>query len=235
MAGETNGTTTETHAILNHQVPTLIGPTRTDNNNKKQKRLSNEDDCPIHGAVHKWGQCHQNQYGDNFRPRRTAPSNSSHHTSNSSYWSQGTRPYEPTPPSQVYFNQGNSETGSHISTPSHSNYQNGSTTYRDRTHHDYPPRENYYVSYNTNKITIEEEDFLPEGTMLIKILNKQTVALFGLCLFDSGSTSMLMNERAIPHFVKPFIGETQQVTTTQVTYDSNDFFLHRANLLPGIL
>ena len=35
---------------------------------------------------------------------------------------------------------------------------------------------------------------------------------------------MLIYERVIPPFVKPFIGETQQVTTTQGTYDSNDFF-----------
>ena len=181
----------------------------TDNSNTKRKRLSNEDDCPIHGAVHKWGQCHQNQYGDNFRPRHTAPSNSSHHISNSSYWSQGTRLYESTPPSQVYFNQGNSESGSHLSTPSHSNYQGGPTTYRDRNYHDYPSRENYYVSYDTDNKTIEENDFLPEGTMLIKILNKQTVALFGLCLFDSGSTGTLINECDIPHFVKPLLGETQ--------------------------
>ena len=57
----------------------------TDNNNKKRKRLTNEDDCPIHGAVHKWDQYHQNQYGYNFGPHRTAPSKSSHHTSTSSY------------------------------------------------------------------------------------------------------------------------------------------------------
>ena len=32
----------------------------------KRKKLTNDDDCPIHGWHHKWAQCHQNQYGDNF-------------------------------------------------------------------------------------------------------------------------------------------------------------------------
>ena len=27
----------------------------------KKEKLANEDDCPIHGSSHKWGQCHQNQ------------------------------------------------------------------------------------------------------------------------------------------------------------------------------
>ena len=35
-----------------------------------QKRLDNEADCPLHGGTHTWGQCHQNQDGENFRPRR---------------------------------------------------------------------------------------------------------------------------------------------------------------------
>lgn len=41
----------------------------------KRKRLSNDDDCPIHGSSHKWGQCHQNQYGENFKPRRQSSTN----------------------------------------------------------------------------------------------------------------------------------------------------------------
>ena len=53
---------------------------------KKRKRLSNDNDCPIHGTAHKWGQCHQNQYGDNFRPRHQAfnDANSSHLSSTQS-------------------------------------------------------------------------------------------------------------------------------------------------------
>ena len=38
---------------------------------KSTKKLTNDDDCPIHGPSHKWGQCHQNQYGDKFRPRKS--------------------------------------------------------------------------------------------------------------------------------------------------------------------
>ena len=40
----------------------------------KKKKLTNDNDCSIHGASHKWGQCHQNQYGENFRPRRSTGS-----------------------------------------------------------------------------------------------------------------------------------------------------------------
>ena len=61
--------------------------------------------------------------------------------------------------------------------------------------------------------------------MVVTTLNSKSVALFGLCLFDSGSTNTLINERAIPPQVKPRIGPTQQVTTTQGTYDSTKYFL----------
>ena len=71
--------------------------------------------------------------------------------------------------------------------------------------------------------------------MLIQTLNNRTVALFGICLFDSGSTSTLFNDRAISHFVKPLLGETQQVTTAQGIYKSSKFFLRQANFIPRIL
>ncbi len=35
-----------------------------------RKRVDNEAECPLHGGTHTWGQCYQNQYGENFRPRR---------------------------------------------------------------------------------------------------------------------------------------------------------------------
>ena len=38
------------------------------NKESKPKKITNEDDCPIHGASHEWEQCHQNQYGENFCP-----------------------------------------------------------------------------------------------------------------------------------------------------------------------
>ena len=49
-----------------------------DSNSSKEKKrkLNNEDDCPIHGASHKWGQCHQNQYGNNFKPKQSSSSGS---------------------------------------------------------------------------------------------------------------------------------------------------------------
>ena len=37
--------------------PKILAPTHP---------IRNRNVCPIHGTVHKWGQCHQNQYGDNF-------------------------------------------------------------------------------------------------------------------------------------------------------------------------
>ena len=35
--------------------------TNNNNDQKKEKKLFNNEDCPIHGGTHKWGQCHQNQ------------------------------------------------------------------------------------------------------------------------------------------------------------------------------
>ena len=55
--------------------------------NKKEKRrkLDNEDDYPIHGSSHKWGQCHQNQYGNNFKPYCTTTSISSNQSHSRSH------------------------------------------------------------------------------------------------------------------------------------------------------
>lgn len=69
---------------------------------KRNKKLSNDDDCPIHGPSHKWGQCHQNQYGDNFRPRRTTGSSTSTFANNRSCGSGASHfTGRPTPPSQI--------------------------------------------------------------------------------------------------------------------------------------
>ena len=53
---------------------------------KRKKRLDNDNDCPIHGSVHKWGQCHQNQYGENFKSRRQSNHSSSNSHFNSQVW-----------------------------------------------------------------------------------------------------------------------------------------------------
>ena len=50
------------------------------------------------------------------------------------------------------------------------------------------------------------------------------IYLYSLYLFNSGSTSTLINKRAIPPEVTPKQGPTQQVTTTQGNYSSSDYF-----------
>ena len=49
--------------------------------------------------------------------------------------------------------------------------------------------------------------------------------MFALCLFDSGSTSTLINERSLPMGITPKIGQSQTFTTTQGTYDTSTFFI----------
>ena len=55
---------------------------------------------------------------------------------------------------------------------------------------------------------------------------------FSLCLFDSGSSATLLNERAIPAFIKPKVGEPQRFTTTQGSYTSNKFFMAKTISFP---
>ena len=80
------------------------GSTHESNNDKeerKNRKISNDDDCPIHGSSHKWGQCHQNQYGENFCPRRNNNNNSNTHSNFSQNRSQRSSFYQQGPPSQV--------------------------------------------------------------------------------------------------------------------------------------
>ena len=58
----------------------------------------------------------------------------------------------------------------------------------------------------------------------IHMLNDVPVSSFGLCLFNSSSTSMCINERAVPSHVSPERGEAETVTTTQGTYSSQKYF-----------
>ena len=88
----------------------------------------------------------------------------------------------------------------------------------------YQTREKYYISHKTESDKKIDEDYLPEGTMIIRTMNGKEVSLFGLALFDSGSTSTLINERAIPHAISAHHGEDQMVTTTQGTYLSKKYF-----------
>ena len=52
----------------------------------------------------------------------------------------------------------------------------------------------------------KENDFLPEGNILIKTINGKPANTFALCLFDSGSTVTLMNQRALPPGITPKVG-----------------------------
>ncbi len=197
--------------------------------NNKRKRLNNDDDCPIHGSSHKWGQCHQNQYGDNFRPRRQNISTTSSRTRSSNYSGRG-------PPSQVQVYTAQAE-NQQVSQPSdnqdtntyHSNSYTGgvestASSYRyenNSQRHRYFNRDTYFNECHNNDSN-DQQDFLPEGTILIKQLNGVQVDLFGLCLFDSGSTCTLFNSRALPASVSPKLGEPQKFTTTQGTYSSQE-------------
>ena len=74
-------------------------------------------------------------------------------------------------------------------------------------------------TYNDERQDIKE-DHLPEGNVLIKTINETQVDTFALCLFDSGNTVTLLNERALPPGIKPKVGQKQSFTTTQGTYSA---------------
>ena len=105
--------------------------------------------------------------------------------------------------------------------PSNSNYTD-SDSGRERQDNR-SNREAYYISHNTNTEN-KREDFLPEGILSLLKLNGHPVSLFGLCLFDLGNTSTLINERAVPPDVTPRLDEDQLVTSTQGTYASKKYF-----------
>ena len=66
---------------------------------------------------------------------------------------------------------------------------------------------------------------LLEGFILIQSLDNIRTDLHVLCLFDSGSTSMLINQRALPPSINAKTGATQSFTTTQGTYESSKYFV----------
>ena len=208
-----------------------------DNQSKdnKKRKVTNDDDCPIHGSSHKWGQCHQNQYGENFKPKRSSSvsgSQSSNRSQRSSYFNG------PPPQVQIYSNESRpppSDTSydsrslnSATSAPNQYRYPPG---YPNNSHHENNNNNsgNYYQGQyvvetyaNENKL---QKDFLPEGSVLIQALNAVEVHLFGLGLFDSGSTTTLINKRSVPSCVSPMVGNAQAFTTTQGTYESSEYFM----------
>ena len=66
------------------------------------------------------------------------------------------------------------------------------------------------------------------------MLNGHPVSLFGLCLFDSGSMSMLINERVVPPNINPRLGDDQLVANTQGTYSSKKYFDASEIIFPEI-
>ena len=203
---------------------------KDNNGNKDKKRkLDNEDDCPIHGSSHKWGQCHQNQYGNNFKPRRTSTNGSS---SNHSQARSQRSSFFNGLPNQVRINNNTSQNPSSESSDTRSQTSNSNSTRSFRYPSGYPNNDNgnntnyyqgQYVVESYNQEKVGTQDYLPEGSILIKELNDKTVNLFGLCLFDSGSTTTLINKRSVPPAVVPSRGNSQAFTTTQGTYESREF------------
>ena len=75
------------------------------------------------------------------------------------------------------------------------------------------------------KLSITKTSYLRVANILIKKLNNTEVHLFALCLYNSGSTSTLLNEQAIPQGIIAKIGLPQTFTTTQGIYKTNKFFI----------
>ncbi len=138
---------------------------------------------------------------------------------------------------QVYHNDldntsydGRSQTSSSRSHPStHTPNAENNTTYNPYTYNG-----GSYVceTYNDERQQDNQEDHLPEGNILIKNINGTQVDTFALCLFDSGSTVTLFNERALPLGVKPKVGQKQSFTTTQGTYSAQNYVLTKDIYFP---
>ena len=121
------------------------------NKNGKRKWFSNNNDYPIHGPAHKWGKCHQNQYSDNFNPKRTT--NFSHFTNSSQPNQSGQRNRSANsllrPPQQVYYH--NTDNISHRSNDSSDSYSpsNGSPGITFRSTSSNSRWFNYHPNYHT--------------------------------------------------------------------------------------
>lgn len=69
-----------------------------------------------------------------------------------------------------------------------------------------------YLNYDKTNI---QEDYLPEGSVLIQTLNNTRADLYALCLFDLDSTNMLINQQSLPPQNPLRSGPAQLFTTTQ--------------------
>ncbi len=76
-------------------------------------------------------------------------------------------------------------------------------------------------------------NYLPEGNVLLCQINETITHTFALCLFDSGSTTNLLNQRALPVGITPLVlGPPQRFTTTQGTYSSPKYVKARNMSFP---
>ena len=81
--------------------------------------------------------------------------------------------------------------------PSYPGGLNVNNSARSQSSNYYTNEDNYYISsHNTNNTEITD-DHLMEGTCNIGSLNDEPENLFGLCLFDSGSSSTLIPQSHI--------------------------------------
>ena len=160
------------------------------NNNEKKRKLDNEDDCPIHGASHKWGMCHQNWFGNNFKLKRTSASGSS---SNQSQSRSHRSSFFNGLPRQVQVAGNDNPNPSSESSKTRSQTSN-STNWSFRYPNDYPNQHNnnnnnsnYYQGQFVVESYLQDNDnhvnHLPEGSILIKELNGIPVDPFWSLLF----------------------------------------------------
>ena len=63
-------------------------------------------------------------------------------------------------------------------------------------------------------------------------LNGSTADLFDLNLFDSGSTTTLINKRSVPPSIITLMGNPQAFTTTQGAYESNEYLMTKQLFFP---
>ena len=221
-----------------------------DKSSNKKGRLNNDDPCPLHNGKHKWGQCYQNQYGSNFKPRpppRNDRNNSSYmnnyrNNSDSNTYQSSNRSRHSNQHQESHYSSPPSQIAWPNSTPSTSN---DSTQYTQQDYHSSnnsvnsrPRREHshyhgyYYIQDKKEVVSKKANDWIPEGSVSIHKMNGIDTNFFGLCLFDSGSTSTLLNRRAIPPKVSLKKGKEQKFHTTQGSYSSSDFIVGNSIRFP---
>ena len=138
---------------------------------RKHRKISNNIDCPIHGNSHKWGQCHQNQYRENFRPRHNNNISSTHssfsqnRSQRSSFYQQGT-----TSQVQVY---------NYKRRPNNTDNRSKQNGYSGKSNRNLPSYQNKNNQSYRDQISIEiynykdkdVDNYFPEGYILVQLHN----------------------------------------------------------------